>query len=247
MTLFDNVNSSEELVEFGDTSYSGLRESGLYKDTIEEIYMTEAKSGAIGVVLKLNDGKSTMKYTAYITSGNEKGKKTYYEKDGKKYALVGYELINSLAELITGKSILNQDTDKRSVMQYNRDAEKEIPTMVEALCDLWGKPVITGVIQQLESKNSFNESTGKYEPTADTRTVNEIDKFFHAETNQTITERKADAPASYIESWIKRNKDKIRDKVSKNAPKEGNGLSRNKSSSSSSASTSASTSNSNSA
>ena len=74
-----------------------LWESGVYTATVKMAYLDQAKSGAISVnvVLENSDGKE-LKEAFYITSGDAKGNKTYYERDGKSYPLPGYSTANSL-------------------------------------------------------------------------------------------------------------------------------------------------------
>jgi hypothetical protein len=227
MSILQNLDTSNDIAESGDQSLSTIRESGLYVDTINKAYLTESAGGANAVVLELQDASgSKLRTTIYFTSGKAKGQKNYYEnRDGEKRYLPGFELMENLCKLVTGKPLAQQDTQARTVPVYNFDAGAELPTEVTALHELWGKQILTGVVKQLVSKNVKNDA-GAYVPTAETREQNEVIKFFDATTQQTLTERSGNVPANYVNDWRKKFEGKLINKVSKDAPTSGSPFTR---------------------
>lgn len=205
MSLLANLATDSSIQDEVDTLGGGSRtlESGAYHHTITMAYVNKSKGGALGLVLTLKDdtGKE-FNNTLWMTGGTSKGCKNYWEKDGKKHYLPGFVNANALCLLTVGKEVSQMDTEEKVVGVYNYEAKAEVPTKVDVLMDLLGKEIITGVFKNIEDKNTLNTSTGRYEPTGETREVNEIDKFFRAEDGMTTAEVRAQvAEASFINSW----------------------------------------------
>lgn len=211
-TLTTDQSIASERDSVGGGSY--VLESGLYPATVSMAYLNKSKGGALGLVLSLKtDAGREIRQTLWMTSGTEKGAKNYYEKDGEKHYLPGFNLANSLALLATGKEISALDTETKVVSVYSPEAKAEVPTKVEVPMVLLHKPIVVGLIKQKVDKTRRNEATGVYEPTGETREENEIDKFFHAESRMTTSEIKAKAEdASFVHSWETKWAGKSRDR-----------------------------------
>lgn len=182
---------------------NGPLESGLYTAKVALAYITKSAGGALGLVLnfKTEAGKE-IRQTLWMTSGTAKGCKNYYEKDGEKHYLPGFNHANSLALLTVGKEISALETETKVVNVYSAEAKAEVPTKVEMLMDLLGQDIIVGLIKQTVDKTKKNESTGVYEPTGETRDENEIDKLFRARDRMTTAEIRAQAEtATFIDTW----------------------------------------------
>lgn len=182
---------------------SGPVESGLYPVTIGMAYLQKSKGGALGLFLTLvTEDKKEIRQTLYVTSGDAKGNKNYYEKDGEKFYLPGFNVANSLALLTLGKEISELDTEDKVINLYSFDAKAEIPTKVPVIMDLLNQEIIVGIIRQTVDKNVKNDATGLYEANGETRDENEIDKFFRAKDKMTTAEIRAQAtePAFYT-TW----------------------------------------------
>ena len=193
---------------------SGPAESGLYTHTVSMAYLTKSAGGAMGLVLTLKDANNReVRQTLWMTSGTAKGGKNYYEKDGERFYLPGFNLANSLCLLTTGKEISAMEPETKVVNVYNYDAKAEVPTKVDVLMDLLGKEIITGLIKQTVDKTKKNDSTGIYEPTGETRDENEIDKFFRVSDRMTTAEIRAKAEsAAFIDTWEQKHAGKTRDR-----------------------------------
>ena len=133
-----------------------LWESGVYKATVKMAYLDQAKSGAISVniVLENSDGKE-LKEAFYIKSGNAKGNKTYYEKDGKSFPLPGYSTANSLcvAAADSHLSACLDNTEKKMVLIYDFEERKEVPKERPVIIPLLNRSITVAVHQIVQNKN----------------------------------------------------------------------------------------------
>jgi hypothetical protein len=188
-----------------------LLQTNVYDGTLDVAYITTSSGGARAFNLVVDvDGKK-VRETIYVT--NREGGVTY-SKDGKKYPLPGYSLINALAKLTVGKEIPQLVFEKKLVKVYNWEQKKELPTEVDVAVELTGQKVKLGIELHRENKRA-KDQTGNYVPTADVREFNTITRVFHPATNQTAAEYNAQAPAEFMGMWVKEFLGKTIDKTSK--------------------------------
>jgi len=231
MNMLANLKAEDGVVvEEEQDRIGGSRtlDTDIYGFIIEAAYLGQSKGGATSVNFVLKDKKSgtTFKPTIYVTSGREKGSKTYYTKKdeatGKEtnYPLPGYLVANGICELTTGVPLAEQAAEEKVVKIYNFDSKSEVPTKVQMLVDLIGKEFFGAVIRQTVDKNK--EVNGQYVATGETRDENEIDKVFCAREgfeNMTQTEIKAKragddtVEASFFKTWLEANQGKTRNKA----------------------------------
>ncbi len=194
-------------------------ESGVYDATVKMVYLNQAESEAVSfnVILENSTGKE-LRESYWIKSGKAKGHKTYYTKDGENFPLPGYSVAQSLCVAATGKSLSDvmKSAEKKMVNLYNAEAKKEVPTERPVLSDLTGKPVKAAIHQITENKRKKNDTTGKYETTAETRTINEC-KFFGNMEGKTADEISKNQPAEFFDKWAEKNTGIVIDKTNKNA------------------------------
>lgn len=218
MSLLKNLTSDAGITAEKDSVGGGSRilESGLQLATVTLAYVTTSSGGAVGLVIGLKTDAGELRSTVYMTSGTAKGAKNFYEKDGEKFYLPGYLLANSLCLLTVGKEISELETEQKLVNIYNYDAKAEVPTKVDMLMDLLGQKIYAGILKQTVDKNKKNETTGKYEPTGETREENEIDKFFRAKDKLTTAEIRAKVTeAVFADTWAEKHTGQTRDKSTK--------------------------------
>jgi len=219
MGMFDNVGTSANVAAETDRVKGAKKEmlpSDIYTLTIKHAFVQKSKGGAMGVVLSLmTEDDREIRMTEYITSGDAKGNKTYYEKekDGKKeqYALPGFTLIDGLALVTLGKSILQCADEKRTIKLYNFDAKTEVPTEVDMLVELVGKKVLGAVLNQIQDKTARNDATGQYEPTGQTYSTNVVDKFLNESVRKTAVEIANNVDATFADAWLAKWKGQIDD------------------------------------
>jgi hypothetical protein len=203
--LIDNLDlEQEKFEESGDYIPSGgfVNDTGIYKCVVDLAYMGLSSGGAHNVTVHFRqvDGKATHRETFYITSGKEKGQKPYYLKDGKKNALPGFEAMNSLAQITTGKILNKLVAEKKVVKLWSYEAKAEEPTEVMALTEMMGKPVYVGLVRCKDNKNK--KVGDEYIKTNEVREYNEAQKFFFPNKfSVTEAHAKVEKP-EFFEKWV---------------------------------------------
>lgn len=204
MSLLSTLASDATIANETDSVGGGNSplESGLYSCTVNMAYINKSASGALGLVLNLaGPGNREIRQTLWMTSGTAKGAKNYYEKDGEKHFLPGFNHANALALLTMDKEISAMDTETKVVKVYSPEAKAEVPTKVEVIMDLLGKEILVGLLKQTVDKTQKNDA-GFYMPTGETRDENEIDKLFRASDRMTTAEIRAQATeATFAATW----------------------------------------------
>jgi hypothetical protein len=159
------------------------------------------------------EGQNGEKYSEalYMTSGEDKGCKNYYEdKEKNKRFLPGFIHANALALLTAGKEIGLLDSEKKIIEIYNPETKKKEPQEVPMVMELLGQPIRVGILRVRKNKNT--KSGEKYVATNDEQISNEIDKFFRAEDGLTVPELAAgETEAKFLDEWKKRWDGKTKD------------------------------------
>lgn len=215
MSLLKNLASDSTIATEKDSvGGNGPLDSALYKMKVTMAYVQKASSGALGLFLTMKtEDNREVRQTVYMTSGDAKGGKNYYEKDGVKSYLPGFNTANSLCLLTVGKEVSELDTETKVVKLYSKEAKAEVPTKVDALTDLIGQDIIVGLIKQTVDKNE-KDGAGNYVATGDTREENEIDKLFRASDRMTTAEIRAEATeAAFADTWEAKWAGKVRNKA----------------------------------
>lgn len=166
----------------------GVLETDLYEAIIKTAYLSKSGSSeAIALNLIFNVNGKEVRQQIWTTNG--KGEVTYKDKKtGKAKNLPGYSQATALCLLVTGKELADMDVEELTVKLYDFDAKKEIPQAVDCFSELHGETVNIALQRQTVDKTKKDDSTGKYEPTGETRDVNEVVKFFAADKMVTISE-----------------------------------------------------------
>lgn len=186
--------------------------SDLYDATIKAMFAGEADSGAVNVtvVLAFPGGKEYSE-TVYIT--NKKKENFYLNKQNptKKMPLPGFTLIEDICLVASGKPLSEQTTEEKVVNVYNKDLKKQAPTAVPMLVDCVGQQITVALLKVLENK-SAKDGAGVYQPTAEERETNRIDKVFDTSSQMTVLEaRNGETEGKFYKGWSEKNKDKTRD------------------------------------
>lgn len=215
--MFDNLKTDSTIQEETDYlgGYSPL-DSDLYGLEIKAAYLTIAASEAMCLNVQFVTGtKQVLRSSFWMTSGKSKGCKNYFtDKDGKKQYLPGFNQANSLCLLTVGKEIGALKTEDKLLPLYDYKSKKEEPTKVKMYTDLVGKTIGGGVIKQLVDKTEKDPDSGEYKPTGDSRTENEVDKFFRHRDGLTVPEIKARlTEPAFRDKWLAKWKGVVRDKT----------------------------------
>lgn len=188
-----------------------LLPTNVYDGTLDVAYLTKSSGGATAFNFIVDVDGRKVRDTIYVT--NKAGGVTY-TKDGKKFPLPGYSLVNALCKLTAGKEIPDLVFEKKLVKLYDFEQRKEVPTEVDVAVELVGKPVKLGIEHHRENKRA-KDQTGAYVPTAEVREFNTITRVFHTQTNQTAAEYNAQSPAEFMAIWVKEFEGKVIDKTAK--------------------------------
>lgn len=224
---------SEQTIDMEETDVlgggSGPVDAGLYPMTIKMAYLSKSMRGALGLTIwgeiqLPHGGTREIKQTEYITSGDEKGNKKFYVKDGKSMPLPGYSWGNNLCLLGTpGISIETVDTGTKEVRVWNYDLNQEVLEEKEVLVGLINKTVIAGIQNRVENKTKLNQNSGKYEPqfnddgSPQLKEYNYIHKVFSSSTRKTVAETMAQGAATFIDKWDEKYSGKVQDFLDKKA------------------------------
>lgn len=225
MTFFSNM-TTDGLEKEGDRlggGNFGLWDTGAYDGVVKMAYLDKYDSGAQYIDLTLSKGGKDFRQKVLIT--NSKGE-NFYTKDGKKNPLMGFSLMDSLCVMLTGMPLAGQDgeVEEKAVEVFNYTTKQTEKVAKPVLMALLNKPVTFAIEKSLNNKQVKDQSTGKYENTAETEEKNELVKFFDTETKLTLTEAEGGLEeGQFYHKWLAANTDengvgKIRNKVKPVAP-----------------------------
>lgn len=215
--LQHDANNEEEKDTLGGTF---LVDSGVHNMIVEMAYVDKSAGGAMSVNLHLKNptNNALVRGSIWITSGDAKGNKnTYQDKEGKTHNLPGYNLANSLTQVVLGQNLNQLTTEEKVIKRWDRDAKEELPQKTNVIMALVGQPVRAGIIRQIVDKNVKN-GAGQYVPSGETREENEIDKFFRASDGLTQSEIKSGITTpEFLNQWSEKHTGNTRNKASKTA------------------------------
>lgn len=218
MGVLANLTTDETIKSSKDTVGGGYapKPSGVYDGVIKVAYLSKSTGGATAVNLIVGIGDSEYRETVYIT--NKEGKNFYIDKnDGAKNYLPGFNTINDIALLTAQRELSQLDTERKVVKLWNTEQAKEVPTEVECITAMHGKPIKLGILEEITFKNV--KQGNEYVPSNELRTSNVISKVFHPTNNKTVNECRAKAEtAEFIDKWKAKWDGKPNDKTVGKAP-----------------------------
>lgn len=205
MSLLNGIQAQDVVEEQDILGGYQPFESGVVEFTIKQVYLDEAGSGAVSTNFIFEDAHGkTLRSTEYITSGIAKGRKNYYEKDGKKRYLPGFNMVNSISLLTIGKE-LHQLTPQKAVLKiYDRKEQKQVPKEMETLSEMHGTKITIGLVKEIVDRVD-KAADGSWQPTGETRIQNSVNKVFRTSDKMTVAEIKAQvSEATFINDWKKK-------------------------------------------
>lgn len=216
----DNLEQAEDRVG----GFSPF-DSDIHTGKIKAFYGGQSPGGAKFIALIVAMGSQEYRETIYVT--NRQGQNFFHPKDksgnrdtSKKVPLPGFTIANDIALVTAGKELAQLDFEDKVINVYDFDAKKELPKSVPMAMELIDEQVSLGILQLLESKKT--KQGDEYVATGEDRTVNNINKVFHTESQMTVVEAQegADAP-TFWDKWLAKNKGQVQDRRDKN-PQAGN-------------------------
>jgi len=188
-----------------DTLGGGVftQDTGLYPMIVDMAYLGKSAGGAMSLNLHMkmaDDIKKVVRQTLWVTSGDAKGNKNYYVKDGKKYLLPGMIQADQISLITTGKHIGALTTEEKTIKLWDFASRSEKPTKVNALTDMIGKPILVGLHKCRENKRT-DDGSGNYVDTNAERVFNEIHRIFFPD-GFSVAEKQAEAEeAVFAKKW----------------------------------------------
>lgn len=182
--------------------------TGLYAMVVQNAYFDKTAKGATMMHLHLKrkaGGNQVYRFSDCVVSGNEKGNKPTYMKDGKEFPLPGYSKMNQVVQITTGKTLGQITPEKKLVKIYDYEAKADVPREVDVVTEMIGQEILVGLQFRRENKKAL--VNGKWVDTDKPNEFNELDKVFYPD-GFTVTEKKAEATsAAFVEKWREVNPD----------------------------------------
>ena len=200
--LFDSI-TVDETIEIQEQRVAGsgqqIKESGVYVAELTMARFAESKGGASSLVLSfVTEAEQKLTRTVWFTNKNGE---TFWEKNGRKGNLPGFNELSRLSELLAGNAKAFGNLEDKIVPVYDREKGEEVPTESKVAIELIGKPVTICVRKTLEDKTALNQASGKYEPNGETRIVMEIEGYVDPVDGKTAAEKLGNKDASFIEKF----------------------------------------------
>ena len=213
-----------------------LLDTDVYQGKIKYAYIGKsASSDARSCNLCIDFGGKEVSKTIWMT--NREGGVTYTDKKTKEEKnLPGYNQVNSLSMLLLSKEVGDLDVEEKTLKLYDFDAKAEVAQAVDCFVELHGLDLSVAVERLTVDKTEKNESTKEYDPTGETKDINEFVKFFPQEPLVTLSEvaqfvkslggdfdevlgdgdlgkaiEKMENDGEYAAGWLKRNRGITRD------------------------------------
>lgn len=193
----------------------GTKETDIYHGVVQLFYAGKAAQSAaqnVTLVVALDDG-SEYRETIWVT--NKNGVNWFADKQdaNKKIPLPGFSLANNIALLTAEKELPALEWEEKVVKLYDFEQKKELPTAVMNAPEVCGQRIALAIVKELVNKEA-KDANGQYQPTAEEREQNVIEKAFHEETMLTVTEALEQGleQGEFHAKWLEKNKGKTRDK-----------------------------------
>lgn len=212
---FANLAYEAEQAVEKDVLFTGnaALESDIYLFDIKYMYMSQSKSSkaqAVNLELTTADGK---RHREQIWITNAEGKNKYAKKgETKEEYSSGFLLANSICLLACGKPLTQVQVETKTINLYNYDQKKDVPTDVQMITSVLGRPIKLAIQKQRVNKQKKNTQSGKYEPVNEERFESVIAKAFRADSNKTEAEIRAQGDAKFHDEWLEANKGKTKDR-----------------------------------
>ena len=206
-----NIQTKEEDVLGGSRTVP----SNVYPAGIKLAYLDAAASGAICVVfdfaMLVNGKERNHKETIYISNKNKEF--TYKDKQsGENKPLPGFVTVDSICKAVTGKSITELSTEKKTIKVYDYDQKAEVPQEKEVLMDLLRGKLELGILEVTVDKSTKNESYDPSKPkqgnnlpylaTGETREQNELSKVFNEDGLTQLEKESGATEAKFKAAWL---------------------------------------------
>lgn len=182
--------STEGLAERKDVVGGfSLPESGIYHSIIKAMYLGQSSTSqarSVTIIFVPENG-SEQSVTVWVT--NRDGKN--HDKNNR--MLPGYELIDDICIMVTGKGLNSQAmrTVELELMDWEDRQRKMMAKTIFA--DIVDKPIYFAVQKSIVDRNK-KDGSGNYVATGETREEIQIQKAYHYPTKSTLREAQKKIP-----------------------------------------------------
>ena len=194
----NGVERSEDTLGTG----FNLFDSDIYEAKIKAAYGGASQGGALNVTVVCDINGQEYSETVYVTG---RDKLPYSEKTSKRRFIPGYNIMNSICKITTGKGLTELDSENKILVVYDPNEKKRKPTEVPVLTGLSGKTICLGIVKELRNK-AVQDAHGIYRDTEETREDNRINAVFDADTHRTLNEIEDNKEAVFWDKWLEKNK-----------------------------------------
>jgi hypothetical protein len=166
-------------------------------------YHEKSAGGALGIKLSLDINGRSVNQTLWATSGDAKGNKNTWKKGDKSGYLPGFVAANHVALLASGQSLqaVMNSSEEKVIKVYDFDTKSDQPTTKRVMVDLLNKEISLGM-EKITVNKEEKDGNGDYQPTSETRDINEIVKVFHAKDGRTVAEIKGQSDTgTFRDQW----------------------------------------------
>lgn len=170
----------------------------------------------VGNILNYN-GSNTNPYSETLWITNKDGLNYSMSKDNKKKLLTGFQTLDDICCLATGKHLSQQGTVDKIIEKYDYNTKSMQKASVPVIEGLIDKKVTVAISQIKDFKRKkFDDG---YHTISETTEFNEIEKVFHVDKHLTVNEvlKKVEEPAFYTQ-WLEAKKGKVKDRTKGKSP-----------------------------
>lgn len=212
MSLFAKIQEAKITTVQEDSLGGFTVPTDVYVAVCKIAYIDKSEKGAMNVsfdfAILANGKERAYRETIYIS--NAAGEMTRVDKDGNTVPTFGYAKVDGLCLAICGKPLSELEPKVVSVQVAKDKVEPR-----EVLTDLTGKRLMLAITEQTVNKTVKNDSTGKYDPIAETRDENTINKAFDADGMTPLELSAGKTEPKFMEDWKKRYQGKKMNKSKK--------------------------------
>lgn len=209
--LFSNVKTEgvERSEDRTGSSFS-LFESDIYEAIIKAAYITDASTSAAKALnLIFAIGDKEYRETIWVT--NKNGECSFVDKrNGKNTFLPGWQMANDIAMMTAECEFADCEFEDKVIKLYNKELKQETPTSVPMCLGMLEQKLLIAIQKRIVNKQEKKDD-GSYVDTNESKEENVLDKVFHPDTRQTLSEAIDGREAGFYDKWLDTNKGKTRD------------------------------------
>ena len=222
--VFSNLNADGAERNADNVGKSGF---SVYPTNVYEMQIKYAYTGTsmsskamsvtiVGNILNYN-GSNTNPYSETLWITNKDGLNYSMSKDNKKKLLTGFQTLDDICCLATGKHLSQQGTVDKIIEKYDYDTKSMQKASVPVIEGLIDKKVTVAISQIKDFKRKkFDDG---YKTINDFKDSNRIEKVFANDKHLTVNEILNKVESSeFYNTWLEKHKGKVQDRTKDKKP-----------------------------